>query len=644
MKFLKIILLFLACLSLALIIFLWAIGGFNKVVDASIQQDYLAKVRYFLQETQANPNNNLYFGDLHIHTSYSSDAYLMGVRTLPEDAYKFAKGEVIEHGAGYKIQISRPLDFAAVTDHSEYLGMMRLSEPPLPLETQSLKSILESKNKLEITLDYLQITIRIAKHYFEAYVIDEQVSKTAWQKIIEIAEEHYQPNVFTTFIAYEWSSQPDGNNLHRNVIYRGNAQQVPERPFSALDSINPEDLLLTLEQQNKSGMTVLAIPHNGNLSNGEMYGKEDFNGEPMSEAYGKLRAELEPLNEILQVKGSSETHPILSNLDEFANFEIFESNMSAFGEVAPPKGSYARDALRTGMEMFHDEGFNPYKFGVIGSSDGHNASSPIEENKFHGKLPLMDGAASLRMNTALLLPDDQNRATRWGSGGLAAIWASQNTREALFDAMLKKETYATSGTRIQLRFFAAAEFVNLDLTNLSSDANTTLAYAQGVPMGSDLILNKNQLLENQITENQLPVNKSPEFLVWAKKDEDGANLDRIQIIKLWVDETGKSHEQVFNVVASNQRTLDAQGNFPPVGSTVDIAQASYSNTIGESYLQALWRDPNFNSKQQAAYYARVLEIPTPRWSTYDARTLGVQAIDPVSIQERAISSAIWYQP
>lgn len=625
----KFFLIVFALLCLAIVIFLWAIGGFKKVSDASIQQNYLATIRHYLQPTQPNPNKNLYFGDLHIHTSYSTDAYLMGVRTLPEDAYKFAKGEVIEHGAGYKIQISRPLDFAAVTDHSEYLGMMRLSEPPLPLETQSLKSILESKNKLEITLDYLQITLRIAKHYFEAYVIDEHVSKTAWQKIIEIAEEHYQPNVFTTFIAYEWSSQPDGNNLHRNVIYRGNAQQVPERPFSALDSINPEDLLLTLEQQNKNGMTVLAIPHNGNLSNGKMYGKEDFNGEPMSEAYGKLRAELEPLNEILQVKGSSETHPILSNLDEFANFEIFESNMSAFGEVAPPKGSYARDALRTGMEMFHDEGFNPYKFGVIGSSDGHNSSSPVEENKFHGKLPLMDGAASLRMNTALLLPDNQNRATRWGSGGLAAVWATQNTREALFDSMLQKETYATSGTRIRLRFFAAANFVGLNNNNLSLDENTTLAYQQGVAMGSDLLLSENE---------------SPEFLVWAKKDEDGANLDRIQIVKLWVDETGTSHEQVVNVAASNGRVIDELGNVAAVGNTVDSASATYSNTIGDAYLQALWRDPNFKAEQQAAYYARVLEIPTPRWSTYDAKLLGIEPIEPLTIQERAISSAIWYAP
>jgi len=311
------------------------------------------------------------------------------------------------------------------------------------------------------------------------------------------------------------------------------------------------------------------------------------------------------------------------------DFVIFEFNLSAFGDVAPPKGSYARDALRTGMEMFHEEGFNPYKFGVIGSSDGHNSSSPVEENKFHGKLPLMDGAASLRMNTALLLPDNQNRATRWGSGGLAAVWAEQNTREALFDAMQNKETYATSGPRIELRFFASYGFSGLDESNLSSEENTTIAYQQVVAIGSDL----------NGTESQ-----SLDFLVWARKGEDGAKLDRIQIVKLWVDVEGVSHEQVFNVAASNDRKIDDEGNVPPVGNSVNIAEATYSNDIGDSFLQTLWRDPGFKKEQQAAYYARVLEIPTPRWSTFDAKTLGIEPISPTTIQERAISSAIWYQP
>ncbi len=626
---LKAVSLFLLFIVALLALVLIAAGAFDSVNDPGLGKDSLSGWSGELRRTQENPNNNLYFGDLHIHTSYSSDAYLMGVRTLPEDAYRFAKGQIIEHGAGYRIQISRPLDFAAVTDHSEYLGMMRISKPNLPLEYQSLQSILESKNKLAVTIDYLKITLRIAKHYFKSYVIDEGASETAWKSIIEVAEANNQPGVFTTFIAYEWSSQPGGDNLHRNVIYKGGKDQVPERPFSALDSIDPEDLLKTLEQQNKSGMEVIAIPHNGNLSNGRMYGKEDFSGDPISEEYARLRNELEPINEILQVKGASETHPVLSNLDEFADFEIFESNMSAFGEVAPPKGSYARDALRTGMEMYHDEGFNPYKFGVIGSSDGHNSSSPVEEDRFHGKLPLMDGTASLRMNEALLLPDNQNRATEWGSGGLAAVWARENTRDALFNAMKNKETYATSGTRISLRFFASGSFGELPSERLSDDTVLNVAYEKGVPMGSDLSLSADQV---------------PEFLLWAEKDPDGADLDRIQIVKMWVDEQGQSHEKVFNVAVSEGREIQTDGSVEPIASTVNEDDLSYDKSSGSPYLQIRWQDPEFLAGQQSAYYARAIEIPTPRWSSYDAKLLGIDPVDPIVIQERAISSAIWYQP
>lgn len=631
----KLIVVGLVLCSFVSFIFLYTIGAFEYVEDASLEQNFTSDSTISAEErkTYFNQNNNLYFGDLHIHTSYSSDAYLMGVRTLPEDAYNFAKGKVIEHGAGYPIQISKPLDFAAVTDHSEYLGMMRVSDPEVPLETQSLKDILQQKNKLAITLDYLKTTLRIAKHYFKPFVINEEASKTAWQEMIDVAEEHYQPSIFTTFIAYEWSSQPNGDNLHRNVIYRGDRTQVAKRPFSALDSIDPEDFLTELKRQNEQGMRVLAIPHNGNLSNGRMYGKKDFSGNKMSESYAELRANYEPLSEILQVKGASETHPILSNLDEFADFEIFESNMSAFGEVAPPNGSYTRDALRAGMEMSHDEGFNPYKFGVIGASDGHNSSSPVEEDKYHGKLPMMDGAASLRMNKALLLPDSQNRAIRWGSGGLAGVWAKENTREALFDAMMSKETFATSGPRILVRFFSSWGFGKLveNSPDKSSPDVISAAYQSGVAMGSDM-------------KTKAPEAGAPQFLIWAAKDPDGAMLDRIQLVKLWLDEKGKAHEKVFNLAASGGRVVDDAGDFPSVGNTVDVEDASYQNTIGAERLQVFWQDPEFSELVEASYYVRVLEIPTPRWSTYDAKTLGVEPIEPSVIQERAISSAIWYKP
>ncbi len=611
---------------------LWLAGGLDRLRDPSIGRDLLAADPVSpLQRTNPDPLNNVYFGDLHIHTSYSSDAWLMGVRTLPADAYRYARGVPIPHAAGYRIQISRPLDFAAVTDHAEYLAMARAVAPDVPLKTQTLPAILQGKNRLAITLDWLRTTLRIARHGFDPFVIDDQASSSAWQSIIEVAERYNQPDVFTTFIAYEWSSQPAGANLHRNVIFRGGPGQVPDRPFSALDSENPEDLLRQLALWNAAGLRGLAIPHNANLSTGRMYGRLDFAGQPMSAEYKRLRSEFEPVHEILQVKGASETHPVLSNLDEFADFEIFESNMAASGASGTPAGSYARDALRTGLEMAHDEGFNPYKFGVIGASDGHNSSSPIEESRYHGKLPIMDGTASLRLNTALLLPDSQARPLRWGSGGLAGIWARQNTRGALFAAMQRRETYATSGTRIKLRFFASWDF---DLgpaarPDLSAPDVTAAAYARGVAMGGELVA---------------PAAAAPQFLVWAYKDPDGANLDRIQIVKLWLDESGGSQEKIFDVAYGADRKRRPDGRLIPVGNTVDLDKPGYTNAIGEPYLQAVWRDPEFDATAWAAYYARAIEIPTPRWSTYDAAVLGTEPIAPAVIQERAISSSIWYQP
>ena len=615
-------------------LFLLMAGGFRYVDDPSLEQTVTrdSSPRHSSSESVVlNPDNNLYFGDLHIHTAYSTDAYVMGVRTLPEHAYTYATGGVIEHGSGYEIQAARPLDFAAVTDHGEYLGMMRGSKPDLPLEKRGLKDILQNDNRLSISLAYLKTTLHIARNYFEPDIIDQDLSNAAWQDTIDMAERFYEPGKFTTFIAYEWSSQPGGSNLHRNVIYRGNREQVPDGPYSALNSEDPFDLLMELKRQDEGGYRVLAIPHNGNLSNGLMYGEKDFRGQAMDKALAGLRNRYEPLSEIFQVKGSSETHPILSALDEFADFEIFESNMTAFGEVAPPAGGYTRDALRTGMEMSHRRGFNPYEFGVIGASDSHNASSPVEENNFHGKLPMMDGAASLRMNEALLLPDGLNRAMQWGSGGLAGVWAPENTREAIFDAMQRKETFATSGPRIRVRFFAGWHFAG----NLHKKRDAvSIAYRTGVAMGGKLLR----------PDGEHVGELSPVFFVQAAKDPDGANLDRIQITKLWVDPHGESHEKIFNVAASDDRDSVGGNKLPPVGNTVNVKQATYTNTIGASQLQTVWTDPEFDMKLQASYYARVLEIPTPRWSTYDAKTLDIEALDPASIQERAVTSAIWYRP
>jgi hypothetical protein len=352
-------------------------GGLGHVDDPGLERTVSAKTILQRPARAPNPDRNLYFGDLHIHTAYSTDAYVMGVRTLPSDAYRYARGEAIEHGAGYRIQASRPLDFAAVTDHAEFLGMMRGSNPDLPLQTRKLKDILQHDNRLSITLAYLETTLHIARNYFRPAVIDQGLARTAWLDTVETADSFYEPGRFTTFIGYEWSSQPGGSNLHRNVIYRGDGRQVSAAPYSALDSENPLDLLTEIDRQNQAGIAVMAIPHNGNLSNGLMYTRMDFDGQPMDENLARLRNRYEPLSEIFQVKGSSETHPALSGEDEFADFEIFESNMTAFGEVAPPGGGYARDALRLGMEMAHAGGINPYQFGVIGASDSHNSSSPV---------------------------------------------------------------------------------------------------------------------------------------------------------------------------------------------------------------------------------------------------------------------------
>ncbi|MEH6593245.1 MAG: DUF3604 domain-containing protein [Halioglobus sp.] len=578
----------------------------------------------------ANPDKNVFFGDLHIHTSLSSDAYVFGVRSLPEDVYTFAKGGTIEHGAGYPIKIGRPLDFVAVTDHAEYMGQARLAGLDVPTTERPLRETLLNSSRLGITRAWFSSTNYIRKNGFGlgVDVVDTEVNKSAWDMTIDAAQRHNEPGAFTAFIAYEWSAFAGEStvHIHRNVIYRSDA--VSNLPFSYVDSPKPEDLWTFLDQENSAGRHAFAIPHNANLSDGNMYANRDSNGQPLTAEYAAMRSRYEPVSEIFQVKGSSETHPLLSGLDEFANFELTTLVIGGGEpEIGSVKGSYIRDALRVGMELSHSEGFNPFKFGVIGSSDSHNASSPTDEANYHGKLPMLDGSAGLRTDEATLLPEGLNPATRWGSGGLAAVWAEENTRASLYDALANKETFATSGPRISVRFFAGWDY---EPKMLEAPDFVKKAYAGGVPMGG------------QLTPG--PVDKSPQFIVLAMKDPEGANLDRVQIIKAWVDGEGTSHEKVFDVAASDNRTLDVDtGKVVSVGNTVDIATATYTNTIGDETLSTLWTDPEFKSQQQALYYARVIEIPTPRWSTYDARTLGTEPMDPATIQERAVTSAIWYQ-
>jgi hypothetical protein len=571
----------------------------------------------------------LLWGDLHVHTSLSYDAYGMGVRVMPDDAYHYFKGGTIAHGAGYAVRARRPIDFAALTDHAEYLGVPRHLAGE-NVGDSDLPGMLATGNPLIITWHWLytMLTARYedpgqAYGHIEGL---ENITQDAWRKTIEAAESHNDPGRFTAFIAYEYTSMPGGQNLHRNVIFRGAGAIAT--PFSSLDSENPEDLWTALEQERTRGNDNLAIPHNGNASNGRMYDRKTYDGMALDAEYAARRMANEPLSEIFQVKGSSETHPELSPDDPFASHELFTTIFNRAGDIGKVPGSYARYAMRTGLEFAHKEGFNPYRFGVIGSSDSHNGTMADEEDNFHGKQPLMDGTAAQRLGQVFLLPDSVRRTGQWGSQGLAAVWAHENTRDSVFDALRRGETYATTGPRITLRFFGGWEF---DEDILNSPDWVEQAYADGVPMGGSLPPSGGR--------------QAPLFVVLSAKDPIGANLDRLQIIKGWVDAEGNSHERIYDIAGAGDRETDPDtGLLPPIGSTVKVDDASYTNTLGTTQLAAIWEDPDFHSDQHAFYYARVIEIPTPRYSTYDAKALQVAAPQPATIQERAVSSAIWYGP
>ena len=591
------------------------------------------------QTEDFNENRNAYFGDLHVHTSWSFDAFIFNVRTTPDDAYDYAKGKVIHHTSGQPIQMKRPLDFMAVTDHAEYMGIiMQMQDPDNPLSQLGIAKKINSPDR-DVSLDaFGKIGLSMATSWPYKELLEKDIIQSTWQRIVAAADRHYDPGKFTTFPAFEWTSNPGvvlsipqyAQNMHRNVVFKGG--KVSGVPFSAFNSQDPEDLWAWMDNERDKGVQVMAIPHNGNMSNGLMYNAETMSGKALSAEYAKNRTRNEPINEVVQIKGQSMTHPILSPNDEFADYELYAYTFTSSFPPPPsqPKNSYVRGALKDGLAFEKSLGTNPFKFGFIGSSDGHNGASAVEEDNYIGKLGVVDATPELRLDEIVKRP---NRY--WSAAGLAGVWARENTREEIFEAMQRRETFATSGTRIKLRLFAGWD---MEVDSLAGNDWLDQAYANGVPMGSDLN-------RGPTTVDRGPINSGPSFIIQAIKDPEGANLDRIQIIKGFLDSEGNPQEQIFEVVWAGDRKIDDNGKLPAIGSTVDAATATYTNDIGAISLQTIWEDPTFDASQSAVYYVRVLEIPTPRWSTYDAAALGVVPLSdvPTSTQERAWSSPIWYK-
>ena len=603
---------------------------------------------------QANRDypTSVYWGDTHVHTNVSNDAFAMGNQVLgPDEAYRFAKGEPVTTHGGMQAQLRRPLDFLVVADHAVNMGLMaRLAaNDPLLLDTEQGKAWLERFNDtFEKTSDVLNAPLqrytrrmgtvfnnqggeRTLWHYFiKPRMGDPVFRQSVWDEVIANAERHNNPGTFTAFIGYEWTSNVRGAQ-HRNVIFRDGRDKVSRvLPFSRFDSSDPEKLWGYLENYAEStGADAIAIPHNANISGGVTFALTNFEGQPLSREYAQTRARWEPLNEVTQIKGDGESYPILSPEDEFADYETWHSwggsrtARITFNDawMERKKADYARPALKRGLALESKLGVNPFKFGMIGSSDAHTSLATGREDNFWGKFTMYEPSAF-----RTLFQNDH------AASGYAAVWAHENTRESLFAAMRRKETYATTGSRMTVRFFGGWDYTKADAF---SSAIAAIGYTRGVPMGGDL--------------TQAPKGKSPMFLIRAVKDPDGANIDRVQVIKGWRSTDGKLHEKVYDVSVSDGRDIPKDGGkVVPVGSTVDVESLTYTNTIGDPELAVVWTDPDFDPDEPAFYYGRVIEIPTPRWTAYDRKFFGLEDRMPKDVplvtQERAYTSPIWYTP
>jgi hypothetical protein len=595
-------------------------------VVSQLSDEELFKVVY--SPPVQNNTTNVLWGDTHLHTSLSVDAYLRGTRLTRDVAYRFAQGKVVTADNGLKAQLRRPLDFLAVADHASQLGILpRLAaDDPLLKDWkvgQRWAKLMREGNIVSVGLEWAD---SMSTTPDPKYLNTPEVRQSIWRDVAEDSDKYNIPGLFTAFVAHEWTSAPDGNNLHRVVLFKDGADKASRQiPFSAQDGDDPEQLWAHLEKYEKTtGGEVIAIPHNSNGSGGEMFAPLRLNGSEMNAQYVAQRARWEPVVEVTQVKGDSETHPLVSPNDSFADFESWDEGNLGFTEASTPthfQYGYARPALREGLRHESKLGTNPFKFGMIGSTDSHTGLATADEDNFFGKFgeSLPDPTRYANQMFSVL-----QEGFWFGAQGLAAVWAKENTREEIFAAFKRREVYATTGPRITVRFFGGWDFGGKDI--FAPDL-AVIGYDKGVPMGSDL--------------TTAPNGKSPTFLVSAVKDPLGANLDRMQIIKGWLDDAGATHEKIYEVALSDDRRPNQ-----PIDNTVDLQTASYTNSIGATHFNRIWTDPDFDPSLSAFYYVRVLEIPTPRWTAYDEVKFKVAMPDivPKIIQDRAYTSAIWYTP
>ena len=571
-----------------------------------------------------NPLRNAYFGDLHLHTSYSMDAFAFGTRTTPEDSFKFAMGEPVEY-FGKQYKRLAPLDFLAVTDHAEYLGVVReTTNPNGPFAKSEWYTAMTSTDPKVSGQAFQKLLGSTMVNKPIPEFNNPDLLKPAWEKYAAIPDQYYKPGKFTTFVGFEWTSMPGAQNLHRCVIF---ADKGPAMPYTAFESVDPEELWRYLEGERKLGLDVIAVPHNGNVSNGLMFSTRDLSGKPLTREYAERRMSNEPLAEIMQAKGQSDTDPALSPNDEFADFEIWKYLLDGRGIAKSATGSYLRQAYGVGQELQAKLGVNPFKYGIEGGTDFHSGIDTTEPSNYAGSHGNQDNDPRTVVTATKSVVGEP--PTALSSGGLTGVWAEENTRESIFAAFKRKETFGTSGVRIQARMFAGWNYPG-DLTKKPDWVKT--AYANGVPMGGDLAA---------------PLGKGgPTFLLHAVKDPQSGNLDRIQIIKI-TTKNGKSTEKIYDAVWSGDRKPDSKtGIVPPVGNTVDVKTATYTNNIGATELLGEWTDPSFDPNAYVTYYARVLEIPTPRWSTYWAAKLNLppNPTVPATVQQRAWTSPVWYTP